>query len=108
LRPATVVSTSPTPPISCITTYACPFRRFLCASTCSRNLQGINEQQSFANKLGDNSLQHHINEENFAVLNDFVREWGAAAVGVGSKKLKRWVPLWGCLAPTRPTPQHVL
>ncbi len=52
-------------------------------------MQGINEQQKL---FGTAGMQHRINEENYAVLKAYVNKWGAAAVGVAAKKLKRYTP----------------
>ncbi len=49
--------------------------------------QGINEQQKF---FGGTALQHRINEENFAILKEYVTKWGPTAVGVSVKKLSRY------------------
>jgi hypothetical protein len=57
-------------------------------------MQGINEQQTIANRIGDTSIQLKINATGFEKLSRYVDTCGPAAVGMGYKKLQKYVAGW--------------
>lgn len=53
--------------------------------------QGINEQQTIANTVGDSSLQEEINKENMGFFMDYFKKYEAylQKIGAGSKLIER-------------------
>lgn len=49
--------------------------------------QGINEQQTIANTVGDSSLQEEINKENLKELSEYIRVHENYLADIGAKRI---------------------